>query len=771
MSGEARAAAGLLAAAAVVVVTLPLGALFEEAPWMPPAVAGVLVVALSGIALRALTPSAGLVILGQTLAATLYVLQTQLRETLYGGVLPTPETLAALGDHVADAQRTVTTYAAPAPSTPGIVVMLVIIVVVVALAVDMSSATAGSPTVAGLPLLSLFLVSAANSGGSLHWAWFLAGAGLWLAMVVHQSDVDLRGWATSVPLLAKGDGQQSATRAHRWQAVRLGAVAIAGAVAVTTVVPHMPTRFVLDGLGRRGVGAGDGNGIRLSTQLDLRRSLESPSQTPILRYTTDDPTPQPLRVAVVEEFNGGFGRMTSRTRQPQEGFVPRDPLATLPPDVARERRSVVVEDNSVSAPQLPLPALVDSADLGGVAWALGRDGTARVQQTPGTYSASFTELDLKDEDFPDTTVRVLDPVDPTAYRDEYLTLDPGSSVEITDLADSLTTPGQSDIQAARALQEYLRGPEFDYDLELPPSSEGRDPVVHFLRTKVGYCQQFATTMTLLARARGIPARVVVGFLPGSSPDGRQRVVRASDAHAWPELYFEGVGWVRFEPTPGARAASVPGYTIATSESDDPSDSATSTAQSSSSSSAAARPGEERAAGDPTTVAEEDGSRWGWWVLGLAGLALLLAIVPVTARLVRRRGRAHAEDDAARVEREWQELVSQLDDLGIRAPVGSTPRQAGAWLGHRMALEPDLQDQLDHVVATLETARYAPPGRRLPDVSDEVHAVVGRVRSSRQRSAQLRSVLWPQDGVETWRSLARGLARRLTRRRSGTDQSR
>ncbi|MFJ6132569.1 transglutaminase family protein [Janibacter terrae] len=764
MRGDPRVVAGLLGAAAVVAVTLPLGALFEEAPWMPPAVAGVLAVAGSGMLLRALTPNAGLVIVGQTLAATLYVLLTQLRDTLYAGLLPTPETLAALTDHVADAQRTVTTYAAPAPSTPGIVVMLVIIVVVVTLAVDMSSATAGSPTVAGLPLLSLFLVSAANSGGSLHWGWFLGGAGLWLAMVVHQSDLDLRGWATSIPLLAQGDGQQSATRAHRWQAVRLGAIAIAGAIAVTTVVPHMPTRFVLDGLGRRGTGVGDGTGIRLSTQLDLKRSLESPSQVPVLRYTTDDPTPQPLRVAVVEDFTDGFGRMTSRTRQPQEGFVPRDPLADLPEGVARDRRNVIVEDNSVSAPQLPLPALVDSADLGGIAWSLGRDGTARVQRTPGTYSASFTELDPQDEDFPAGSTQLADPVDPTAYRDEYLTLDPGSSVEITELADSLTTPGESEIRAARAIQEYLRGPDFDYDLELPPSPPGRDPVVHFLRTKVGYCQQFATTMTLLARARGIPARVVVGFLPGSSPDGRQRVVRASDAHAWPELYFEGVGWVRFEPTPGARAASVPGYTIQTSETGDSTDSATSSSSTTSSSSAAAQPGEEATSVDPTAVADEGTPRWVWWLLGLAGLALLLAIVPVTARLSRRRGRSRAEDDAARVEREWQELVSQLDDLGIRAPVGSTPRQAGAWLGHRMALEPHVQDQLDLVVRTLETARYAPAGSQLPDVSHEVDAVVGRVRSSRQRSAQVRSLLWPQDGVDTWRALGRALSRRLTRRR-------
>ncbi|SMC58848.1 transglutaminase family protein [Janibacter indicus] len=760
MRHEPRVVAGLLAGLATIVVALPLGRLFDEAPWALPSVIGVAVVAGTGMVLRSLTTHAGLVVLGQAAAASLYLLVTQLGETTVFGVVPTPETLTALLDHFEQAQDTITRYAAPAPATPGITVMLVAIIVVVALAVDMASATAASPSVAGLPLLSLFLVSAANSGGSMHWAWFLAGAGLWLAMVVHQSDVDLHGWATSVPRMARGDGEDIAGRSHRWQAARLGAFALVAAVAAATFVPHLPTRYVLDGLGRSQGGATTGSGVRLATALDLRRSLESPSEAPVLTYTSSSPTPGPLRVAVVEDFSDGLGRMRSDAPEPVEGFSAPDPTLRIPGNVVGERRTMVVESNGVAAPQLPLPSLVSSVDTGGIAWALGDDGTAAVQRTPGTYSATYTELAPEEEDFDQPTG---EPIDPLAQSDSYLTLDPGSAQEIGDLVDEVVPHDATPLRSAQAIQEYLRGSEFTYSLDLP-SSQGRDPIVAFLDHKTGYCQQFAVTMTLMARARGIPARVAVGFLPGSLSSGDERVVRVSDAHAWPELYFEGVGWTRFEPTPGSRAASTPGYTIDTSDASAGTDTSTSSDETTSSSTRPDDQQEDVAVPEAATAPDEGRPAWVTALLWLLGIAAVLAIMPLSALVARRRSRRSAVDDAERVEREWHELITQLDDLGLRPPVGATPRQTGAWLSRRLHLEGEPQEQLDHVVATLERARYAPPGADLPDISHEVGGVVDEVRSGRQRSRQVRSVLWPQDGVDAWRAFGRSLLRRLPRRR-------
>lgn len=762
MTTRTHTVPALLAALATIVVSIPLAQLFDEATWALPSAVGVLVVAGAGILLRASTGHTGLTILGQAIVAAGYVLVTQLRETTVLWVVPTPETATRVLEHVRDAQATITEYAAPAPETAGITVVLVMIIIVVGLAVDMSAATAGSPAIAGLPLLSLFLVSAANSGGSLPWGWFLAGAALWLAMVAHQADVDLREWTTSIPRLGHEDGQGVAERSMRWQAARVGAVCLAVAMLLPAVLPHLPTRYVLDGLGRGGAGsAGTTDGIRLSTELDLKRSLENPSQEPVLTYTTDDPTPEPLRVAIVEDFTDGFGRMGSRARQPQEDFSPSDPLAGVPEDVPREEHTFSADANGVARPQLALPPNVTSADLGGIGWALGADGTARVQRTPGTYTADYTALDPEEEDFDGAAPY---PIDPAADRDAYVSLDPGSAEEIQELAQELAPADGDDLATAQAIQEYLRGPDFTYSLDIPrPDGGPDDPTLSFLETKTGYCQQFAATMTLLARARDIPARVVVGFLPGETVDDDQRLVRASDAHAWPELYFERIGWVRFEPTKGARAADLPGYSINTDTgegvvTDDP----TTEPETSTTTSTEVAPAEEEAA-TPGGAEESGLRRWfGWILAGLLGVAAL-AIVPVTALLSRRRGRATAVDDAARVEQEWRDLIDRVEDLGVEPPAGATPRGVGEWLGRRARLEGESRDRLDHVVATLERARYGRPGQDLPDVSADVSAVVGEIRDQRMRSARLRAALWPRAGVDAWLSLPRRLTDRLRRR--------
>ena len=83
-------------------------------------------------------------------------------------------------------------------------------------------------------------------------------------------------------------------------------------------------------------------------------------------------------------------------------------------------------------------------------------------------------------------------------------------------------------------------------------SRSDDAVWDFLQSTRGYCVQFATSMAIMARTLDIPARVAVGFLPGESDRNGSYVVTGQRSHAWPELYFEGYGWVRFEPTPAVQ---------------------------------------------------------------------------------------------------------------------------------------------------------------------------------------------------------------------------
>jgi transglutaminase-like putative cysteine protease len=82
----------------------------------------------------------------------------------------------------------------------------------------------------------------------------------------------------------------------------------------------------------------------------------------------------------------------------------------------------------------------------------------------------------------------------------------------------------------------------------------------FLSQRRGYCEQFAGTYAAFARVLGLPSRVAIGFTPGERRDDGRYYVQGKHAHAWPEIYFEGVGWVPFEPTPGRGVAGAEQYT-------------------------------------------------------------------------------------------------------------------------------------------------------------------------------------------------------------------
>jgi len=105
-----------------------------------------------------------------------------------------------------------------------------------------------------------------------------------------------------------------------------------------------------------------------------------------------------------------------------------------------------------------------------------------------------------------------------------------------------------------AIENHLRN-HFAYTLNLT-GKPGADPLAHFLfETRAGHCEYFASAMIIMLRTLGIPSREVNGFLPGEYNElGGDYIVRASDAHSWVEVYFPGVDWQTFDPTPAAPEA-------------------------------------------------------------------------------------------------------------------------------------------------------------------------------------------------------------------------
>jgi len=131
---------------------------------------------------------------------------------------------------------------------------------------------------------------------------------------------------------------------------------------------------------------------------------------------------------------------------------------------------------------------------------------------------------------------------------EYLQL-PALDPRIPELARRLTAGLGSDLDRARAIERHLRR-DYGYTLELP-EHEVPDPLAHFLFTRrKGHCEYFASAMTVMLRAIGIPARLATGFESGTyNPLTDLWVVRASDAHSWVESWMPGLGWTTFDPTP------------------------------------------------------------------------------------------------------------------------------------------------------------------------------------------------------------------------------
>jgi transglutaminase-like putative cysteine protease len=139
----------------------------------------------------------------------------------------------------------------------------------------------------------------------------------------------------------------------------------------------------------------------------------------------------------------------------------------------------------------------------------------------------------------------------------YLELPDHFPTSVGETAAEVTAGAPSAYDAMFTLQNWFRT-EFEYSLEIP-QGHGNSAIEAFLRQRIGYCEQFAGTFAAMARSLGIPARVAVGFTQGVAANGSFTVL-GKNAHAWPEVWFDQLGWVAFEPTPGRGAPGAEEYT-------------------------------------------------------------------------------------------------------------------------------------------------------------------------------------------------------------------
>lgn len=142
---------------------------------------------------------------------------------------------------------------------------------------------------------------------------------------------------------------------------------------------------------------------------------------------------------------------------------------------------------------------------------------------------------------------------PDWITNKYLQIPEEVPDRVYDLALRLTATQPTPYDRALAIEQYLR--QFEYSLDLPEPPYYYDVVDYFIfDLQKGYCDYFSTSMVVLARAAGLPARFVTGYIAGTyDAETGQYVVTADQAHSWVEVYFPEYGWVIFEPTPGRPA--------------------------------------------------------------------------------------------------------------------------------------------------------------------------------------------------------------------------
>lgn len=170
-------------------------------------------------------------------------------------------------------------------------------------------------------------------------------------------------------------------------------------------------------------------------------------------------------------------------------------------------------------------------------------------QSIGMYTA---EADTRD---PESFVRNSTSRNyPPRVSSLYLQL-PHVDPRVTNLAREITSGSESNYARARAIDGYLKS-HYAYTLQLP-RERMPDPLAYFLfERKKGHCEYFASSMTVMLRTLGIPARVVNGFRGGEYNDlTSSYIIREKDAHSWVEVYFPEYGWVTFDPTPSGDATA------------------------------------------------------------------------------------------------------------------------------------------------------------------------------------------------------------------------
>ncbi|WP_123537995.1 transglutaminaseTgpA domain-containing protein [Halosimplex salinum] len=339
----------------------------------------------------------------------------------------------------------------------------------------------------------------------------------------------------------RGDSLQAAEPL----AVLLAALILLSAVA--PVVPGGPSRTADSWssfqTGGPGVGGGtvEANLVEADNQVGIAGNL---SLSPEVRFRVESDAESYWQIGTFDRYTGD-GWIRTGSDHSYNGRL------DAPPGQSRsvEQTYTAVDDMSVlPAAWKPVSVGDDVADRALVTDldGLDIDGTLSSGETASVTSrvpvASGEQLRSAGTDYP------------SSVAERYTRLPSSTPDRVGDRTERITARADTPYDTARVVERWLENnKEYSLDVQRPRGNVADE---FLFEMDAGYCTYFASTMVVMLRTQDIPARMAVGYTPGERVGEDEWVVRGYDAHAWVEVYFPEVGWVRFDPTPaGPRQAA------------------------------------------------------------------------------------------------------------------------------------------------------------------------------------------------------------------------
>ncbi|MDQ4058326.1 MAG: DUF3488 and transglutaminase-like domain-containing protein [Actinomycetota bacterium] len=555
MGSEARARLGLLGL--LLITLLSYAQVFAGGDYPGPALLGMMVaVGVTILGRRLGLRSLPTFLLSAAGMAWYLVLIFQARQSFYG--LPSWDALEGLVTSVTRALEHSNVDYAPVPVRPGYVILVVAGMWLLTTLGEIATFRWKRPLLASVgPVVTFSFVAIVGTRTGILW---LVGAFL-AALFTYwglESSHRLRLWGRWMPAWSDHPEEPPPTVTGAL-ARRMGAGCVAAALVAPIFLPGLSDSLLPWRSGSGGGGFGIGGG-EINPLVQLQPQLIEQSDQELFVVTADRPAY--WKLISLADFDGNEWTPVGVAATPVIGGVitTNAATATRSQNLTQNITITGLEGNYVpAATQASSISFAQDPMASGEGVTVNPEGGDVRLDGQGVFEGLGYEVDSVQPALGFDEMKHAVPGNP-GTSGIYTDLPSDMSEEVRELARLWVADAETPFDQLLAIQDRLRG--FNYSHEVEPAASSDYLTEFLLETRTGYCQQFATAFALLARFHGFAARVAVGFLPGqtdvASPN--RYSVRGTDAHAWPEVYFEDYGWVAFEPTP-RQGVTQPRYTI------------------------------------------------------------------------------------------------------------------------------------------------------------------------------------------------------------------